>query len=342
MVALSLTGLLGFGALAVDYGMLVSDKNRLQRACDAAALAGASQLRLLNNATDLANARQMAVITARENGVTVNPNAVSFNLTSTEVTVPANVTRQHYFARVLGISTGNVGASATAGVKAVNSMTTNNVVPIGITWSTYNAYSQSRVPHNLDLTRPTQQLVGIDDFVLYDLRQQDSKSPEHMMRQLIGDVQDMAKLGDAETTIVPGSLEAKFKEGAATLFQRASQAPWHDASASPMINAVGNRFNEILAGTAPRDNPRLMHLIIFPNTTNTGNGTYNTEVQGFAPVYLEAVRDVTINGVTTVQIQVRFLPPTYRSDTQYESGPGILPDGTAVPISGARVISLLR
>jgi hypothetical protein len=62
--------------------------------------------------------------------------------------------------------------------------------------------------------------VGIDDFVLYDLRQQDSKSPEHMMRQLIGDVQDMAKLGDAETTIVPGSLEAKFKEGAATLFQR--------------------------------------------------------------------------------------------------------------------------
>ena len=46
IVTLSLTVLMGVCALVVDYGLLVNDKNRLQRGCDAAALAGASQLKL--------------------------------------------------------------------------------------------------------------------------------------------------------------------------------------------------------------------------------------------------------------------------------------------------------
>src|SRR5687768_5528873 len=35
----------GCGAIAVDYGILVSDANRMQRACDAAVLAGVQELK---------------------------------------------------------------------------------------------------------------------------------------------------------------------------------------------------------------------------------------------------------------------------------------------------------
>ena len=44
LVALSLTVLLGFSALTVDFGMMASNKQSMQNACDAAALAGAVDL----------------------------------------------------------------------------------------------------------------------------------------------------------------------------------------------------------------------------------------------------------------------------------------------------------
>lgn len=44
VVAGSMVALMGFAALAVDYGLLNADVNRLQRGCDAGALAGASKL----------------------------------------------------------------------------------------------------------------------------------------------------------------------------------------------------------------------------------------------------------------------------------------------------------
>ena len=32
---------------------------------------------------------------------------------------------------------------------------------------------------------------------------------------------------------------------------------------------------------------RVVYLIITPSTSNPSNGTYNTQVQGFVPVYIE-------------------------------------------------------
>jgi Flp pilus assembly protein TadG len=70
---------LGFCALAVDYGTSVVVKNKLQRTCDAAALAGATELKRTGvDATDFANARARARAIATSNGVTISDSDVTF------------------------------------------------------------------------------------------------------------------------------------------------------------------------------------------------------------------------------------------------------------------------
>src|SRR4028118_1730189 len=76
IVALSTVALLGCCAFAVDYGILNADANRVQRACDAAALAGAAKFKkngtsTTTDVTDTANARTEAILVAQQNGVTI-------------------------------------------------------------------------------------------------------------------------------------------------------------------------------------------------------------------------------------------------------------------------------
>jgi Flp pilus assembly protein TadG len=78
-VALGMLIILGCGAISVDYGLMIADKNRLQRACDAAALAGVSQLKVTgDDNVDTYNARNLAVSVAAQNGVTVPANSITF------------------------------------------------------------------------------------------------------------------------------------------------------------------------------------------------------------------------------------------------------------------------
>src|SRR6185503_17940912 len=119
LVTFAMTVLLGFCAFAADYGMMVADANRLQRACDAAALAGATKLMMsgydaTSVATDEANARYLAALTAYRNGVTVNQNDITFP-TAQQIVVPATTTRNFFFGRALGMANGVITRSATAG-----------------------------------------------------------------------------------------------------------------------------------------------------------------------------------------------------------------------------------
>jgi Flp pilus assembly protein TadG len=84
MAALLLVGLLGVTAIAVDGGLLLADKRRVQAAADAAALAAA--IELFTNSptgTDLSgNAAGSAQKTASDNGFTnkVNGTTVTVNI----------------------------------------------------------------------------------------------------------------------------------------------------------------------------------------------------------------------------------------------------------------------
>jgi Flp pilus assembly protein TadG len=125
IVAASFIGLLGFSALAVDYGVSVTEKQRLQRACDAAALAGASQLKQTPvassataaaiaqaNATDAANAITQARANATRNNMTLADSDMTFpSASGTQLRVTKVAQRRFLFANYIH----NVSASALAG-----------------------------------------------------------------------------------------------------------------------------------------------------------------------------------------------------------------------------------
>jgi hypothetical protein len=334
IVAAAFIVILGFSAFAVDYSVLVSDANRLQRACDAAALAGAAQLKATgNNATDTANAKARAVLVAGQNKVTVDPANITFNSDFTEITVPAVYTQPLYFARVLSIGSKTLTRQATA--RAVAGRSTPDLAPIGITQATYDLYAPNGVPAAGTGNRAEilfidhkKQAFGTNDFILFDLRsvENNAKSATHMVSQLEGTEKVQVNIGtetngvdvDFLDALNAASSGAKFLGGMRTRFQAAAGSPWFDAPASPpsdYLNYVGQHYDQVFSGSEPtsssgtfRRNPRVMDLIITTPMTAKGGNT-NSPVLDFAPVYVESVSSVT-GGVKMV---VRFLPKNLSS-----------------------------
>lgn len=112
LVAVLLTVLLGLTALAVDLGLAYFQRQRLQNACDAAALAAATAL---PNET---KAKQLAYEYMRENGFSDSPSdvIVTFEGTpSSKVRVGSTFDVRANFAKFLGTNNMRVSCNAAAG-----------------------------------------------------------------------------------------------------------------------------------------------------------------------------------------------------------------------------------
>jgi len=119
MVALSLTVLLGMGALAVDTGMLYTARTGLQRTADAAALAGASAFVDFPVIMAVAPARQRALqyALAHSNPRTlISAGQVDIQVLPAEgkVRVRVNATENTFFARIFDTDLVDVAAQAAA------------------------------------------------------------------------------------------------------------------------------------------------------------------------------------------------------------------------------------
>lgn len=124
LFALVLVVLMGFAALTVDVGSMTLTKTKLQTAADAAALAGAQDLKN-------ANYDNTVISYAKLNGVPETD--ISVNPTNTdpmklEVVCTRNV--KHTFARVLGFTDTTLMARAVVSVSAVKSV--SGAVPLGL------------------------------------------------------------------------------------------------------------------------------------------------------------------------------------------------------------------
>ena len=165
IVAASLLALMGFCAIAVDYGVSVTEKNRLQRTCDAAALAGASQLKVTGiPATDLNNARTEAIRTAARNGVTLaNGDIMPDGISTTRIRVSKASPRKFLFGAAIGMPNGQVVASSLAGRSYVTGV--KGLQPLGVSLQTYLKFVPTAANPNpgsvdLVLTRNTQEKFG--------------------------------------------------------------------------------------------------------------------------------------------------------------------------------------
>src|SRR5207245_1894759 len=110
-----LIGVIGLGA---DLGVLYFNWVQLQKAADAAALAGASQL--TGDTTTTTNSSVVSTGTqyAQSNGITQAADTILVSPANDDKSVSVYLSRQvpYYFLQVLGLKKGKVTAKATAGI----------------------------------------------------------------------------------------------------------------------------------------------------------------------------------------------------------------------------------
>ncbi|MGB9184471.1 MAG: pilus assembly protein TadG-related protein [Solirubrobacteraceae bacterium] len=116
IVGVTLIAFLGLAALAIDLGSFFQQQRQAQSAVDAAALAGAQEL-----PGSTANATTQAQSYVTQNLPGGNPPGISFNSTSTQITVSVSKQVPSFFGQTLGLTSANVSAKAVAGLRAVPS-----------------------------------------------------------------------------------------------------------------------------------------------------------------------------------------------------------------------------
>lgn len=139
LAAIAMLVLLGFAALAIDVGAMLTARNQLQGAVDAAALAGASGL-IINQGEATNRAITFAGLnTCINQNVAITAANVTFP-TASRVQVQANRLLDLFFARVLGRNTANITAVAVAENGTLAS--TGNIKPWAIPDSNYTLGEQ--------------------------------------------------------------------------------------------------------------------------------------------------------------------------------------------------------
>lgn len=108
--ALATVTLVGAMALGTDIAVLYFNWSQLQKAADAAVLAGATFL-----PNDTTKAKSTAISYAESNGVAANEiNSPTFADNDLQISLSINRQVPYYFARVLGLTSGHVSVSSTA------------------------------------------------------------------------------------------------------------------------------------------------------------------------------------------------------------------------------------
>ncbi|MGH7949051.1 MAG: pilus assembly protein TadG-related protein, partial [Candidatus Binataceae bacterium] len=136
LLAILLPSLIGAIALGVDMSVFYFNWAKLQRAADAAALAGARYLPA-NTASATSAANNYATLNSIA-GSEIALNQIAGDHQSITIQLSRDV--PYYFAKVLGLSSGQVVARATAGLQTAGAA--RKVVPIGVQYNTTYTYGQ--------------------------------------------------------------------------------------------------------------------------------------------------------------------------------------------------------
>jgi Flp pilus assembly protein TadG len=136
VMTVSIAALLGAIALCTDVGLLYYNWGLLQKAADSAVLAGANSL-----PSDATDAVAAADTFAAHNGIRATEIvATTVSADQRSITMSLLRTVPYCFAQLVGLSSGQVAASATAGVQNVGAV--GSMLPVGIDSRTTYTYGQ--------------------------------------------------------------------------------------------------------------------------------------------------------------------------------------------------------
>lgn len=311
VVALSSVALLGFAALATDYGLMVAKRNHLQRACDAAALAGAADLPVT------ATAQYQAQMAARSNKV-YSP-TITYPNGLKQIGVEASETMNFFFARAIGIQSGRVATRAVA--ERVPLKGIPGVVPLAITVNDYTTHKESGSFWEVLIDNNRQDFVD-GTITGLDLRNDNSgKAVDGFQEDLRNGTDNTVILGSQINSALSASLTsqgAALEEAMTDRFEAAAGAPWYD-------NGTNYTFPNY-----PSGDPRIITIMVAdPNPTDNSSPLLNARF--FAPVYVDRVTVTRVTGQLETRLRFRILP-----GRQYSTeDPGVVLGDPADPDTGA-------
>ena len=128
LFVLGLGVLMGMVALAIDIGLFLQKRRQLQSVADATVLAGAVEL-----PDDVVLSKDMAEDWAENNGIDLAAgDELEITVSPSQTSITAEVTRESsfLFGRVLGLTSADVSASATAQVGSP--ATPSGIIPFGV------------------------------------------------------------------------------------------------------------------------------------------------------------------------------------------------------------------
>jgi Flp pilus assembly protein TadG len=136
LVTVFMMSLLGAAALAIDLGNFYLTKRAVQAAADASALAGASQLPVSQSAA-LTTANGMYAKNGKASD-SVSVSVTTTNVSGDSVTTTATRATPGYFAKLFGIASANIQATATATIGSYTGYSSKqNVMPWGVMKGNY-------------------------------------------------------------------------------------------------------------------------------------------------------------------------------------------------------------
>ncbi len=169
IVALSMTALLGFSALVLDLGVSYNEASKLQNALDSAALAAVRELPSENlTSTSWASAKKKAIEYAAANGVVLVQEDIApiykDNISANRIIgikLTKSIKVDYSFARVLGIQSGTLTRTASAGVKPAGAVV--GAIPLSISESSLLAAINANATAGLTIKcSPNVEDISID------------------------------------------------------------------------------------------------------------------------------------------------------------------------------------
>jgi Flp pilus assembly protein TadG len=277
MGALAVLVIVGCAALSVDVGLMTLNANRLQRACDASALAAVAKLKfnksnfsIVNNASTTSTvtvttasrtqAATEAVFVASQNGTLISaPDVVFPSLYKARVN--ATESTAMYFARIFGAANAGVTRHATAEMTPVSGI--NGAAPLGLTVDDYNLYgptgTSAGLPFTVDLIVNQSDDFTPGDALALSLDSTPSKSVSEFKNTITNGTSDVKNVGTQVNSLNgTTSVQSAAYDGLASRLQSGrTRFPIMIIPPKAQTNGtsypVGNiAFVELISVTAPK------------------------------------------------------------------------------------------
>ena len=281
-----LPALIGFLALTFDIGMMALERRSAQNAVDAAALAGAQKL---PGSPDAAIAD--ATTYATENGISADELAsvsvLTTNVANDSIEVAASRDVDFAFASVLGLFSGTVNVSATAGTGGVVGVAL--LAPLAVEEAVFDGLNQG------DTATLKYNATDTSGGNFLPLALDATGSSEYEENLMEGSEQSLCSVGSetadcvSEISTQPGNMVGKTRSALDWIFANTSpECDTYDEVFTPSIGDPSRLAIDPVCNKFTNPTAASYQLVLVPVIDGLCDGSCTVNVQKFSMFFLES------------------------------------------------------